>query len=122
VNRKRVGTLDVRYAEKRPRFCKTSFLEEEVFLLEAIANMIGQAIERITIEEEKVRLHCDIQNAYERILTGIIPICASCKSIRDEKGEWHTLETYVQKRTEAMFSHGICPVCVKKLYPSLKGK
>lgn len=113
VNKKDAGTIDVLYTEKRPDFFKGPFLEEEVFLLEAIANMIGHAIERKAIAEEEAKLRCDIQNNYEEILRGIIPICASCKSIRDEKGEWHTLETYVQKRTEAMVSQSVCPDCVK---------
>jgi hypothetical protein len=120
VNKKDAGTIDVLYAEKRPEFFKGPFLEDEVFLLEAIANMIGHAIERKAIEEEKVKLLRDIQNNYEKILRGIIPICASCKSIRDEKGEWHQLEEYVQTRTEAEFSHSVCPTCIKKLYPNLE--
>lgn len=50
-------------------------------------------------------------------LSGLLPICASCKKIRDEKGEWHVLEGYIQKRTDATFSHGICPDCARRLYP-----
>jgi hypothetical protein len=52
-----------------------------------------------------------------KTLSGIVPICASCKKIRDDKGYWDKVETYVAARTEAKFSHGLCPVCVKKLYP-----
>jgi K+-sensing histidine kinase KdpD len=54
-----------------------------------------------------------------KILSGLIPICASCKKIRDDKGYWNQLETYIQEHTEAKFSHGICPECMKKLYPDL---
>ena len=43
------------------------------------------------------------------------------KNIRDEDGIWHPVETYVQKRTEAQFSHGLCPACIQKLYAYLKG-
>lgn len=117
VNKKNVGTIEVHYTEKRPDFFKGSFLEEEVFLLEAIASIIGQTLERKSLEEEKIKLYREIKNNYEKILRGIIPICASCKSIRDEKGVWHRLEAYVQTRTEARFSHSVCPICLKKLYP-----
>ena len=63
----------------------------------------------------------DLQNALSEIkqLRGIIPICASCKKIRDDEGFWHQVESYVSAHTEASFSHGICPDCAKKLYPEL---
>ncbi len=50
-------------------------------------------------------------------LSGIIPICASCKNIRDDKGYWNQVEKYIKDHSEAEFSHSICPDCVKKLYP-----
>ena len=50
-------------------------------------------------------------------LEGIVPICASCKKVRDDKGCWHQIEVYVSDKSEAEFSHGICPECAKKLYP-----
>jgi hypothetical protein len=52
-----------------------------------------------------------------KYLEGILPICASCKKIRDEKGDWHQMEAYIDERSEARFSHGICPECAEKLYP-----
>jgi hypothetical protein len=51
-----------------------------------------------------------------KTLSGLIPICASCKKIRDDKGYWNQLETFIQEHSEAEFSHGICPDCMKKLY------
>ena len=51
-----------------------------------------------------------------KMLSGLIPICASCKRIRDDKGYWNQLEAYLQEHSEAEFSHGICPDCMKKLY------
>jgi hypothetical protein len=53
-------------------------------------------------------------------LEGILPICASCKRIRDEKGDWHQMEAYIDARSEATFSHSICPECGEKLYPEFK--
>lgn len=50
-------------------------------------------------------------------LRGIVPICANCKSIRDKENQWHPIEHYLVKHPQADFSHGICPECVKKLYP-----
>ncbi|NOX35150.1 MAG: response regulator [Deltaproteobacteria bacterium] len=52
-------------------------------------------------------------------LKGFIPICSNCKKIRDDKGYWNSLETYIQEHSDAKFSHGICPDCTKKLYPEL---
>jgi hypothetical protein len=52
-------------------------------------------------------------------LKGIIPICSSCKKIRDDKGFWHQVEVYFCDHTEAEFSHGICPHCTRRLYPEL---
>lgn len=52
-----------------------------------------------------------------KILSGIIPICSSCKKIRDDAGYWQQVEEYISKYSEAVFSHGICNDCAKKLYP-----
>lgn len=52
-----------------------------------------------------------------KYLEGILPVCASCKKIRDDKGSWHQIEEYVRDRSDAEFSHGICPECAEKLYP-----
>ena len=59
-----------------------------------------------------------LRDAYSQIktLSGLIPICASCKKIRDDKGYWNGLETYIHEHSEAEFSHGFCPDCMKKLY------
>jgi hypothetical protein len=54
-----------------------------------------------------------------KILSGLLPICASCKNIRDDKGYWNGLESYITDHSEAAFSHGICPECSKKLYPEI---
>ena len=54
-----------------------------------------------------------------RILSGLLPICANCKKIRDDKGYWNQIELYIDDHSEAEFTHGICPECSKKLYPEL---
>jgi DNA-binding response OmpR family regulator len=52
-----------------------------------------------------------------RTLRGIVPICSSCKNVRDDQGYWKQVEIYVRDHTEAEFSHGVCPNCMKALYP-----
>ncbi|MBN1382802.1 MAG: hypothetical protein JXA41_14110 [Deltaproteobacteria bacterium] len=66
-------------------------------------------------------VHYFIHNAVKEIRTlrGIIPICANCKKIRDDAGYWHQVESYVAARSDAKFSHGICPDCMQLLYPGL---
>jgi len=70
-------------------------------------------------EAERERLFAELTDAVARIktLTGLLPICAHCKKIRDEAGNWTAIELYVRDRTEANFSHGICPECAKLFYP-----
>jgi PAS domain S-box-containing protein len=76
----------------------------------------------VTILEDitsRKRSEVALQKAQEevRTLRGILPICSSCKKIRDDKGCWNQIEVYIRDRTEADFSHGVCPECMKKLYP-----
>jgi PAS domain S-box-containing protein len=75
--------------------------------------------ERTRLEEEKSNLVIELQDALAKVkqLSGFIPICASCKKIRDDEGYWSQVETYISKHSEALFSHGICPDCMRKLYP-----
>ncbi len=76
------------------------------------------------LEIDREKLILKLQDALEKIKTlrGIIPICASCKKIRDDKGYWNQIEIYIKEHAEVDFSHGICPECVKKLYPDFKIK
>jgi len=68
--------------------------------------------------------NAELQKALDEVktLSGFIPICASCKNIRDDKGYWNQLEAYIQEHSDAKFSHGICPDCAKKLYPEIYEK
>lgn len=61
-----------------------------------------------------------IEQSRTKVLRGYIPICASCKKIRDDKGFWQVVEYYVAKHSEADFTHSICPECTDRLYPELK--
>jgi PAS domain S-box-containing protein len=77
--------------------------------------------ERKRTEKEREELIAELQTALAEITTlrGIIPICSNCKKIRDDKGYWEQVETYVSRHTPAEFTHGLCPECVRKLYPEL---
>ena len=52
-----------------------------------------------------------------KVLRGFVPVCASCKKIRNEQGYWEQLEVYLEQHSEAQFSHGLCQECIKRLYP-----
>jgi hypothetical protein len=70
------------------------------------------------IVEERTR---DLRDALAKVktLSGFLPICASCKKIRDDKGYWNQIEAYLSAHSELEFSHGLCPDCARKLYPEL---
>lgn len=55
-----------------------------------------------------------------KLLGGLLPICSGCKRIRDDQGYWSQVDSYVQEHSEATFTHGLCPDCIKKLYPELE--
>lgn len=73
-------------------------------------------------EEERERLVQELQSALVevRTLSGLLPICANCKKIRDDQGYWHHVEEYVTEHSDAVFSHGICPDCASKYYAELE--
>lgn len=76
---------------------------------------------RRQVEQEREKLISDLRDNLANIKTlhGLIPICASCKKIRDDKGYWHQVEVYVSEHSEADFSHSICEECARKLYPEI---
>lgn len=78
--------------------------------------------ERKQAEEERENLINELKDALAKVntLSGMLPICASCKKIRDDKGYWSGVETYISGHSEVLFSHGICPDCEIKAYEELK--
>lgn len=84
-----------------------------------IITFVRDITERKKNERERERLIAELKDALANIktLSGLLPICASCKKIRDDKGYWNRLETYIEKHSDADFTHGICPDCAQKLYP-----
>ena len=73
---------------------------------------------------EREHLITDLQKALQEVkaLSGLLPICSSCKKIRDDKGYWNNLEMYISAHSDAEFSHGICPDCAQRLYPEFYKK
>jgi hypothetical protein len=84
-------------------------------------NLEGHVQARRRAEAERERLIGQLQEALANVKTlrGLIPICSSCKKIRDDQGYWTQLETYLKQHSDAEFSHSLCLDCVRKLYPDL---
>jgi Na+/melibiose symporter-like transporter len=77
--------------------------------------------ERQQAQIEKDNLIVELKDALSEVkaLSGLLPICSSCKKIRDDGGYWNQIEEYIRDRSEAEFSHSLCPKCAEKLYPEL---
>ncbi len=77
-----------------------------------------------TTLQQHAGLIMKLQNALHAVkeLSGILPMCANCKKIRDDEGYWHDVDVYISRHTKAEITHGICKECANKLYPSLFDK
>jgi hypothetical protein len=94
----------------RPLFASFVHSEEELRALNTKLSALSEE-QRLLIAE----LHAALDNI--KTLKGMLPICSSCKKIRDDKGYWSQIEAYVSEHSEAEFTHSICPDCARKLYP-----
>ncbi len=81
---------------------------------------VGQQQAKTERESVIVKLEKSLEEV--KLLSGLIPICSSCKKIRDDNGYWSQIESYISSHSEAEFSHSICPDCAKRLYPGLYEK
>ncbi len=95
--------------------------ERTAELSQANLKLIQEIRERKQSEAERENLIKKLQAALSEVktLSGLFPICASCKKIRDDNGYWNQIESYIRKHSDAEFSHSICPECAKELYPKL---
>lgn len=86
-----------------------------------VLTLVQDITERKQVEKDREKIIIELQLALRDVKTlrGLLPICASCKRIRDDKGYWNRIESYITKHSDAEFSHGICPDCLKKLYPDV---
>ncbi len=128
-----IGAVEIYYditAEKQQLnkiLTRSSVLVFSIALGFLIASMVILFIEKKIIykrkhmEKEREKLIADLQDAIAKVntLKGLLPICANCKKIRDDKGRWEQIESYISKHSEAELTHSICPGCAKKLYPDL---
>ncbi|RJP85204.1 MAG: hypothetical protein C4518_16390 [Desulfobacteraceae bacterium] len=108
------------YRDEKVRLLNDLLKEKKQSL--ALNKRLEQDIERRKkTEKEKEFLIEELQKALNEVktLNGLIPICAQCKKVRDDKGYWNQIESYIQERSDADFSHSICPDCSKHLYPDL---
>ena len=117
-----VAKIDM--SEVRTPFIKAAFIS---LLLGFLAIISGTVIFiKLTnpLIENLNKTVADLEDALKDVnrLSGLLPICASCKKIRDDQGYWTQIEAYIKEHSEAEFSHSICPDCVKKLYGNLSKK
>ncbi|MEN8258014.1 MAG: PAS domain-containing protein [Thermodesulfobacteriota bacterium] len=116
-----VYEFEVKHVDKGMRhviFNKASFHASDG----QVAGLIGamqDVTEKIEAEKKREELILELQEALDKVktLSGFLPICSSCKKIRDDKGYWNQVDEYIQQHSQAEFSHGICPDCMRKLYP-----
>ncbi len=83
---------------------------------------VGQRV--LEIQAQLASTIAELREAANHIKTlrGIVPICAKCKQIRDDQGYWERVEVYVSRHSEAQFSHGLCPDCMKTMFPGYESK
>ena len=106
----------------KPHFYETYWFYSFVLALIGGAAFGAYRLRVWQLLKKEKELNDRIQEALAHIKTlgGLIPICSSCKKIRDDKGYWEILEKYIQTHADVQFSHGICPDCRAKLYPDFK--
>jgi DNA-binding response OmpR family regulator len=86
-----------------------------------LTRCLKYAIERKQMEWDRELLIAQLRDALAQVkqLSGLLPICMTCKKIRDQEGGWNKLEYYIAAHSEAEFTHGICPDCIRKSHPQL---
>jgi len=103
------------------RFIRTSLVLLSVFALffTMMALLIRKEARLKTSDRINRELIDKLQDSLNKVqqLEGLLPICSSCKQIRDEQGHWNTIEKYISAHSKARFSHSICPECARKIYP-----
>ncbi|MCP4264571.1 MAG: response regulator [Candidatus Brocadiaceae bacterium] len=95
------------------------YVSKDNFDTEILVRAVHYAIESKRADVAQDKLIVDLQKALDevKILRGLLPICSSCKKVRDDNDNWHEIERYIKDNSEADFTHGICPECSKTWYP-----
>ena len=89
-------------------------------LIRTLDQKVRERTEELEIKNRQLEVaNQELYKSLERVklLSGLLPICSHCKKIRDDKGYWMQVEEFISDHSEAIFSHGICPACLKELYP-----
>ena len=88
-------------------------------LLQTVKDAVEAHLALVVTTEQLNKRNQELEQTLNEVKTlqGLIPICSSCKKSRDDKGYWNQIEAYIAEHSQAQFSHGICPECIKKLYP-----
>jgi hypothetical protein len=106
---------------KKEKKTKEQNIKGMAEMQQRIAELEKAASERQRVETAREELIMELKKALSEIktLSGLLPICAYCKKIRNDEGYWEQIEGYIKERSLAEFSHGICPGCMKQYYPDL---
>jgi len=112
-------TVRIRGADGEQRFVEIASSLIQYRNRPAVLAIMRDMTKRKQAEEALLRERDKLQAALAKIktLSGMLPICAHCKKIRDDKGYWNQIEEYIRDHSEVQFSHGLCPECAKELYP-----
>jgi ligand-binding sensor domain-containing protein len=107
-----------------PHFYQTAWFYVLCALALASAGAVAhrQRTERLRQHSRELAARVKSALAEVRVLQGLLPICATCKKIRDDQGSWNEMEIYIHAHSEADFTHGICPECAEKIYPGYAKK
>lgn len=127
ANASHTGRFDIHFVTKQNRatlaWHQGAVLEEVEWKFKHFENQTAEKEKYWhSINETLNAAYVEMREALSNVkmLSGMLPICASCKKIRDDKGYWNQIESYIRSHSEADFSHGICPECAKKLYSDIK--
>lgn len=118
------GLKDQQIALQSVRFGAQDYLEKDQLTPTLLHRSISYALERKKSIQDKMVLFADLSRALEELeaLQAILPLCGSCKRIRNDKGAWQSLEVFIKTQPRENISHLICPDCQKELYANLDKK
>jgi len=118
------GLADQEIGAEAVRAGAQDYLFKEEVTGSLLVRSILYAIERKKMMVEREKLMQELKNALDKVklLSGFLPICCSCKKIRDDEGYWQQIELYISNHSDVEFSHGICQECSEKLYPEFQTK
>lgn len=92
--------------------------KDEIEIIEIFSKILASLQMRVRQDKERQKIMDEMKTSLEKVktLSGLLPICAKCKNIRDDKGYWRSIEEYIEAHTEFLFTHGMCKECMEDLY------